>query len=301
VPRSTAAPPRFKTEALPFGTTLARQIAKQHLSTLNNVYWVGERAHSFVRRSFPSIPMPTPGPGVHGCFGTAGEWQDAVDEFRVWRRQHVLVSAASLLEVYVKSASIAAFSAKPELVDRSLAGVDAFAYVRFPERAPPYLRELIELRSESFTNGPWKERLHRMQILLGKLPDGLLQLESDLQSMQSIRNRIAHSYGMNGELRRTPWEEARIIDVPPSRIDSVTKVVSSAIQLLDTKIFGSIVGGYEILHEYSVWLNSQTKNRRPVTFQNRESAFRDHIGKAFGSTPGRDYIDPMIKYYDSLT
>ena len=48
--------------------------------------------------------MPTPGPGVHGCFGTNEEWQDAVDEFRIWRRQHVLVSAASLLEVYVKFA-----------------------------------------------------------------------------------------------------------------------------------------------------------------------------------------------------
>ena len=119
--------------------------------------------------------------------------------------------------------------------------------------------------------------------------------------MQSIRNRIAHSYGMNGELRRTPWEEVRIIDVPPSRIDSATRIVSSAIQLLDSKIFGPIVGGYEMLHEYSVWLRSQTKSSRPAAFQNRQSAFRDHIGKAFGSTPGRNYIEPMIRYYDQLT
>ena len=118
--------------------------------------------------------------------------------------------------------------------------------------------------------------------------------------MQTMRNKIAHSYGMNGELRRTPWEEARIIDVPPGRIDTVTKVVSSAIQLLDSGVFGRLVGGYEMLHEYSVWLRSQTKSGHRITFQNCESAFRDHIGKAFGSTPGRNYIEPMIKYYDDL-
>ena len=140
-----------------------------------------------------------------------------------------------------------------------------------------------------------------MQILLGKLPDQLLRLESDLQSMQSMRNRIAHSYGMNGELRRTPWEETRVIEVPPSRIESVTKDVSMAIQLLDRLVFGPTVGGYEMLHEYSVWLRREEKSGRPVTFQNRENAFRNHIGKAFGSTPGRNYIEPMIRYYDGLT
>src|SRR4051812_5587743 len=116
----------FHLRTLPFGTTLARQVAKQNLNRFNNVYWVGERSYRHTKASFGSLRMPAPGPSVHGAFGTAAEWEAAVDEFHGWTRQHVLVSAASLLEVYVKSVASTAFTAKPELLDRTLAGVDGF-------------------------------------------------------------------------------------------------------------------------------------------------------------------------------
>ena len=47
-------------------TTLARQVAKQNLTTLNHALWVTEHSHAIVKSSFGKIPMPS-GAGAHGC------------------------------------------------------------------------------------------------------------------------------------------------------------------------------------------------------------------------------------------
>jgi hypothetical protein len=75
-------------------TTLARQVARQNLTTLNNALWVTENSHSLVRSSFSKIAMPS-GIKAHGCYGSEPQWSAAVDEQHLWVRQHVLVSAAS--------------------------------------------------------------------------------------------------------------------------------------------------------------------------------------------------------------
>lgn len=291
----------FNKKRLPFDTSLARQIAKQNLSNLNNVYWVGERSHKLLRESFSSIPMPAPGPGVHGHFGNAGVWQGGVDEFRIWRRQHVLISCASLLEVYIKSAAVAAFSANPGLIDKSLEAVDAFTYLKFSDRMPKHLPDLILNRSDSFTVGIWRERLYRIQLIFGAIPTNLLDLEIELQSIQNIRNKIAHSYGISGDLRKTPWEPLRHIEVSPKKIEKATKTVSEAVRIMDTVIFGPVIGGFEIVHEFSIWNRNRARSRLGSMSQTLESAFRDHIGKAFGRTPGRDYNEAMISYFNSIT
>jgi hypothetical protein len=290
----------FDPNRLPFGTTLARQIAKQHLANLNNVFWVGERSGPLVRQSFNDITMPQPGPGIHGYYNDARSWQVAVDAFRLWSRQHVLVSAASLLEVYLKSASTAAFYACPELIDRTLDGVDSVTFIKFSDRLPKYFKNLVEEKSEAFTKGLWKERLHRLALVFGRLPEELLELEKDLQSLQNRRNRIAHSYGANGELRRTPWEPIKAVVVSPKEIIEITKSISMAISLLDEKVFSSRIGGYEIVHEFHVWCSRQKQLQKMRVSGAIGSAFRTHIGGAFGATPGSEYITAMIAYFNSI-
>jgi hypothetical protein len=227
----------FDPARIPFDTTLARQIAKQHLSNFNNVFWVSERSFKLLRGSYTRVQMPTPGPGVHGYFKDESEWQAGADEFRTWTRQHVLISAASLLEVYIQSAATAALSASPELVDRSLRGTSGMVFIKFPDRAPKYIRDLIKTRVDSLTTGLWKDRFQRMALIFGQLPPALLELEKPLQSVQDRRNRIAHSYGIGGELRRTPWEPITAIHVAPSQLVDSIKLVSKAISLADTKVF----------------------------------------------------------------
>ena len=54
-------------------TTLARQVARQNLTTLNNAFWVVERSFPVTKGAFPSLTFPTilkhtefPGPRING-------------------------------------------------------------------------------------------------------------------------------------------------------------------------------------------------------------------------------------------
>lgn len=290
----------FSIDHVPFGTTLARQIAKQHLDNFNNVFWVGERSFSNTRKSYAHITMPTPGPGVHGYFPDEKAWQVGVDEFRIWSRQHVLISAASLLEVYVQSAATAALSSRPELVDRALLGLSGVKFVKHPDKAPKHLKELIETRVSGMTHGPWTDRFHRMGLTFGALPVELVALSTTLQTLQTRRNRIAHSYGYGGELRKTPWEPLQAIEVTAGQIVSAIKDVSSAIRIMDNEVFGPEIGGYEIIHEFHVWSKKHKSFNKSLVSGMLLGEFRDHIGKAFGNSPGATYFKGMHTYYSSL-
>lgn len=290
----------FHLKTMPFGTTLARQIAKQNLSRFNNAYWVGERSYRHTKAAFPSLRFPTPAPGVHGVYHNSASWESAVDEFHEWTRQHIIVSAASLLEVYLKSVAVTAFSAKPGLIDKNFDGIDGFKFIKYDKTAPKYLAELIKTRSDSVVVGPWRDRLHRLSLIVGALPTSLLDLEHDLQLVQSKRNKIAHQFGSDESQRRAPWQALKAVQIGPKDVNDGITSVSQAIRILDETVFGPLIGGHEVLHEYHLWCQRQ-KNLRHLQVSGKiGSSFRDHLGGVFGAAIGAEYAANMINYYNKL-
>jgi hypothetical protein len=281
-------------------TTLARQVARQNLNTLNNAFWVGERAYPVVKTAFSSLTFPT-GPTVHGVFGSEQYWIVAVDEQRLWMRQHVLVSAASLLEVYLSTAIAAALWAHPEYADRSLTGIGEVALIKFPERAPG-LKRLIQAHVKSMLKGEWSNRFRQMAIVFGKLPAKLDALASRLQSLQDKRNRIAHDFGQTTKVfRRTPWAPMDSIKLEVSDVEESLVCISCVIREADIQLFAPLIGGYEFLYEYHVWLAGQ---RNPFTRPAPDLLpryFRKHIGSKFGSVPNQKYFKALVRYYDACS
>lgn len=290
----------FHLRTLPFGTTLSRQIAKQHLSRFNNVFWVGERSFRHLKSAYKEISFPAPGPGIHGVFASDQEWEEATDEYHAWMRHHILISAASLLEVYVKSASTTAVTAKPELVDRSFAGVDGFRFVKDNPPLPKHLAKLTESVTTGFVDGTWEERLRRIGRVFGAIPAALNGLAPNLQNIQTKRNKISHQFGNELKNRRTPWDAFKFIEVGPKEIiDGITSI-STVIKIMDVEIFGPAIGGHEVLHEYHVWSKKQRNFHHLYVSGRLSSAFRDHIGGVYGAALGTDYIDGMINYYNRV-
>jgi hypothetical protein len=297
MPKRPAYP--FDAEAMPMETTLARQISKQNLTELNDAYWVSERGHSLLHRSFAKIKMPTD-PTAHGAYGTDKQWSDATNVQREWMRRHVVFSSASLLETYVVSAAATSFWAKPELIDRSLAGLRMGSFIKHPNAVPPHFKTLVKKSTERISKGTWKERFVAMAAIFGKLPVALISLESSLQLLESRRNKISHAFGADGDLPKTPWEQRRSISVTTSYINDVFVNVNSFIRIADENVFGPRIGGYEMLHEFQVWAAKQPTFTHMSVTGTLERTFRKHVGESFGNTPGKDYFTALIRHFESL-
>lgn len=274
-------------------STLARQVARQNLTRLNNALWVTEHSHQLVRGAFVSLTMPSR-PTDHGCFGSEPQWHSAVDDQLLWTRQHILLSAASLLEVYFQSAVLASLWSQPALVDRALQTRKEVEFLKYPERAP-HLKKLIGKQVESVTKGTWVERMAQLSYVFGVLPTGLLALASKLQNAQTLRNKIAHGFGHNSrEPRRTPWQPVNSIPLNRDDIVAYLITVTKAIRLAD-EIFIPVIGCYELLHEFHVWITAKDSLGTSTISLNQE--FRGHMGVQFGSLPNKTYIQTMTDYY----
>lgn len=285
--------------ALPFGTSLARQVAKQNLTRFNNVFWVSERARKYLRAGFASISFPAVGPGVHGVFNTAGEWERAADEFRDWTRQHVLISAASLLEIYLKSITTTALEVNPELIDRSLTGIDGYSFALKKAVPPEGWKKSIDGRVDGFVTGIWRDRIRRLEIVFGKLPTKLTTLEAELQKIQNKRNRIAHQFGAEAP-RSVPWDAVSHVSVGAKDCETAIKIVSAFIVEADTNVFARLVGAHEVLALYHGWSQKEPSVGRYRVLGTRATAFCDYVGRLAGRGIGKDYAQAIIHYYDSL-
>jgi hypothetical protein len=277
-------------------STLARQVARQNLTRLNNALWVTEHSHSLVRGAFTSIAMPS-SPTDHGCFGSESQWEDAADDHLLWTRQHVLLSAASLLEVYFQSAVLASLWSQPSLVDRSLQARKEVEFLKYEDRAL-HLKKLIGKHVESMTKGTWVDRMSRMSYVFGALPPALLSLAPLLQDAQTLRNKIAHGFGHNSrEPRRTPWEPVTSIPLERQDILAYLITVTKAIRLADG-IFIPVIGSYELLHEFHAWITMKGPLGTSTSPISINQDFRRHIGTQFGSMPNKAYLQSMVEYYN---
>ncbi|MFC0568743.1 hypothetical protein [Gluconobacter japonicus] len=290
---------QFNPTKLPFRTTLIRQITKQHLTHINDVYWMHANSVEAIKGHFPNISAPRSGPGYRTILQEQERWEKGADDFSIWVRQNTILSAASILEVYIVSACTVVFSACPELIDRSLLGIDSTSFIKHADRLPPGYRRMIKKRSEDPTKGEWSDRIRKLEMEIGRVPSRVSSLVPKLQELQNKRNRIAHSYGAEGELRRTPWEPITAIPADDADILEIFKVVDTVSKELDKYMFGPLIGGYEIMNEYHSWLCAQDQTYT-LPIKELVSGFRKYLGKSFGQAPGSNYIQAMIEYYDNV-
>jgi hypothetical protein len=266
---------------------------------INDVYWMYKHTEDAVKDHFDHIVSDRSGPNVRDILKDKKNWEKGADDFGVWIRQNTILSTASILEVYIVSACTVVFSANPELIDRSLLGINSVSFIKHPDHLPAGFRGTIKWRSEDPTKGEWSERIRKLEMEIGRVPPRVSILIPKLQTLQHKRNRIAHSYGAEGELRRTPWESITAIPAEETEILEMFKVVDTVSKDLDKELFGPLIGGYEIMNEYHSWLSdlgsSSILSKKKLT-----STFRKHIGNSFGQTPGSDYIEAMIGYYDTI-
>lgn len=285
---------------LPFGTTLARQMAKQNLTRFNHIFWVGERGYDHLESGFPNIVFPSPAPDLHGLYTSDADWRGAVAEHRIWSRQYILVSAASLLEVYLSSAAESALTAHPELIDPALAGTDGYLFIMGKQPAPTGWNRKLKAKVATFTKGLWSNRLTQLSAVFGPLPAKAMALTAALQKLQDTRNEIAHEFGLDGPKRLAQWEPLKHIELTRLDCENAIKIVSAFIAAVDKPIFGPLIGGHEILFQYHLWVQSQPKAGSWYVAGQAAGHFRDHIGGMTSTALGAGYATSIANYYHQL-
>ncbi|HEY8608924.1 MAG TPA: hypothetical protein VIM12_17555 [Noviherbaspirillum sp.] len=289
-------PTKFDPKFLPFDTTLARQIVRQHLSHLNNVFWFGQSSKGVATGAYATVLATVP--GAADRFKDNAAWGTAANDFDIWLRQNAVISTASMLEVYVVSAGLTVFQAMPELIDRSLLDKDSVHLLKNPALLTKPFRKHMKDRAESFTKGRWSDRLQRLEMAFGTVPANVKAEIQNLQQLQDLRNRIAHKYGHDGEtLRRAPWEPVNAIKPTDAVIVKYLKLVDDVTSELDRHVFGPLVGGYEIVFEYDAWKAKAGMGAHLDGKPNELDEFKAYIGRVFGRSPSKSYIRSMMDYY----
>ncbi len=285
---------------LPFGTTLARQMAKQNLTRFNHVFWVGERGYDHLEAGFPNIVFPPYAPDLHGLYTSDADWRAAVAEHQIWTRQYILVSAASLLEVYLSSAARSALTAHPELIDSVWSGMDGYLFVMGKQAPPTGWNRKLKDKVATFTKGLWVNRLAQLAAVFGPLPAKAMALEPALQKLQDTRNDIAHEVGLDGPTRLAQWEPLKHIELTREDCETAIKVVSAFIAAVDKPVFGPLIGGHEILFQYHLWAQSEPKASSWHVAGRAAGLFRDHIGGMTSTALGASYATSIANYYHKL-
>lgn len=285
---------------LPFGTTLARQMARQNLTRFNHVFWVGERGYDHLASGFADIVFPPTAPHLHGVYTSGVEWRSAVAEHQIWTRQYILVSAASLLEVYITSAARSALTAHPELIDPALIGQDGYLFLMSKRTPPTGWNRKVKDRLASFTKGLWSKRLTELASVFGPLPLKAVALEPALQTLQNTRNEIAHEFGLDGPTRLAQWEPINQIILTRQDCEAAIKTVSAFIAAIDKPLFGPLIGGHEILFQYHLWVKANPKASSWYVAGGAASLFRDHIGAMTSHALGAKYAKAIADYYHQL-
>lgn len=284
----------------PFGTTLARQMARQNLTRFNHVFWVGERGYEHLASGFADIVFPPPAPHLHGIYTSDNDWRSAVAEQQIWVRQYVLVSAASLLEVYITSAARSALTAHPELIDPAMLGEDGYLFLMGKQPPPPGWNRKVKDRLATFTKGLWSKRLAELASVFGHLPHKAIASESALQKLQNTRNEIAHAFGLDGPTRLAQWEPINRIALTRQDCVEAIKTVSAFMAAIDKPVFGPLIGGHEILFQYHLWVKANPKASSWYVAGSAAGLFRDYIGAMTSHPLGAEYANAIARYYHQL-
>lgn len=274
-------------------------MARRDLTRFNNVFWVAERSETYLEAGFANITFPPAGPGVHGVFTSDAEWRAAVDEHQLWTRQYILLSAASLLEVYLSAAARSALTAKPVMMDAKFVGADGYIHLIGKGPAIVGLNKALKSNLSSFTKGLWKDRLASLTNVFGSLPPAVLAQEPRLQALQDIRNQIAHDFGLD-QPRPSPWTPPQHIQVRRQDCVDAIKEVSQFIRDMDNSVFGPLIGNHEMLYQYHLWASQRTDVQRLYVSGQAGGEFRNYIGGVAGAAIGAEYAKVIVKLYHSL-
>lgn len=249
----------------PFVTSLALIRFRQDQSQLSHFYWVGvaeSDLFSFTIKKFPEtddpmVSLTAPVKFERRLGHDVRELKSRVKTEVRWRRLVTVLLMASALERFLLSVATSAVSSDPTLTPGFPKRVDGAILKKYGLRVErPNLQGLVK--------GTWSSRLATYRRLFGSVPPQLFAVESKLEKLRQVRNRIAHDFGFDATglephinvvlgARRAESLSAHQANIGDKTIMSWMQAIGAASTAIDAHLFREFIGGYEPVELFLSW------------------------------------------------
>lgn len=289
-------------------TSLAMIAFKRQFTELNDQYWgplptelLTER---FVREKGMSADLRA------ALAVTSGNWQRVghnVETFyrkfqdsRAWARLHALNLLSAAIEQYMNNITRAAHFSDPALVPGFPKAIEGLSLLKRGVN--------LDFNVSRYSRGGWPDRVSAYRNSFGTVPTELEASVDELNSMQALRNRVAHAFGRS--VTQGPYgylATSTAVRVSQTRLMKWLGIVDKVVKSIDAHLVQDYVGDFETLELYYLWKSDRTSLIRSTRIVMSPSArgnlrgFLAFIAKATNrNSPRKRYWQTLDRYERSV-
>jgi hypothetical protein len=217
-----------------------------------------------------------------------------------------LILLASAFELYVRRIVSISVQSDPGILILTPRSVDGVSLLK--------RNSLIDTKTvvKNCSDGVWSKRENAIRLLLGTSIPELHNNIKHLQSVQDVRNSVAHEFGRKSPLRDFWYLDPRlaksvdVAQVSPKRLQELLGIVGAVAEAID-RAFARHVGSFELL---LFWHNFQREHNKSTSavFRRYATLYKDggsekllstHLHSVSGRALGRVYCEELIQHYAS--
>ena len=226
---------------------------------------------------------------------TIKDWSNNYNEFANWVRLSLLLSSCSYLENYIATIVSESIDSDPGIMIGAPHVIDGIMY----KKHGLFLRkDEIDEKIVSCTKGTWQSRIENLKRLFGSLPNSMTDSISDLETIRTIRNDLAHAFGREIKESQDYFKSTKspIRRLSVQRFNKFHILLNQIVQEFDLMVNKAHIGNYEQILQYHYIYDSIKDLEKGYKVEELKKSLL--LDKNTGCS--KSFCRGIIVYYESL-
>ncbi len=289
----------FNRWACSWDRTAAFWLFRAHHTQLNALYWANAPAAKYVIQVADVHPPEALTANVFRDVSSdagrpaprIGEWTSDYGDFQTWTRLNVAVSLASNLEMYLKMVVSRALESDPGVTIGVPHATDGVSLLKTKTEYS------YASSASKVVEGTWQKRVRTYETLLGKVPTVLSEAVTELDSLQRLRNGVAHMFGRDLDAYKAHLaiRPKTLLALSEERLKKWLGLVERVALGVDEHLRSGHIGEYEALLYYHHWIKAYQADPSPTL---RTRSLRRSFSEKFGLTVSTSYCRALALHYE---
>jgi len=292
---------KFNRSSLWLGTTWSYRRFRQHQTEINQLYWSFAPSAGYsdyiarhaMAGSTTAAVFQASGPDAHRIPSTIEEWRASFKDFNNWVRMASALSAASYLELYLRSVITTALLADPLCRFGKPLLMDGVVWLKHG------LHDDIAELVRNCLIGEWPRRAAEYEKLFKFVPAEITGNIDDLDRIRKLRNIVGHAFGrrldvLDDRLTGGLGDRERLSE---NRFKKWLGLIEKTAKSVDIHLGKAHIQEFETIWHFHRWrMKPRSPSERGYT---EPRAFSRELHQQLGKTPGQEFCRQLIEYYDS--